>query len=414
MNIQAIKDKIQELLDAQEKLVQDALNETRDMNEDEQKSFDEIDLEIKAFEEMIKDFENTIDGVSVEDGKGEGEDPVNVTDEELTECLDKFIRDDRTEEEVTASGEHRAFKFPTADGSKLNVTANNGIIIPKHIANFILQKMEEHSNVFGEIVKYPAVNGEFAITRDTDNELFAGRVAEGNEFTDFKKLSFDQVKMWQERYVAGYVITQHLIHNSKFDLVSYAMEKLAMKMSRTIENEIFNGSATLNQKNMGFRGLKGEANIHSVALGVTTNGVALNPAGLNMMITRLHPSYLQGSKFYMNRHNYQKVAIITKEGTAAEAQYLVQNGIVNGKLGRTLYGFEIVVTDVLDDNTVYFGNMSKTSGMTIKKGFELRHIFGDSVQAVAATHLLLLDIYMDGAVINPDAMVKGTVETPNP
>lgn len=410
MNIQAIKDKIQALYDEQEKIVSSALEEKRDMSEDESRTIEDLKNDIKAFEEMLEEYQaisNSKDEPIDEDEEG-AEEP-KAKDEELTACVDKFIRDDRTEEEVKASGEHRAFAFPTIDGTKLNVTKDNGIIIPNHLANLILEKLEEHSQAYAEVIKYPAVKGQFTITRDNDEGGYAGRVTEGHAFDDFKKLGFKQVSMWQERYVAGYVLTQHLLHNSKFDLVSFALEKLAKKMARTIEHSIFEGTAKLNEKEKGFRGLVGDTDVVEEKL---VDG-ALNPTAdwLNTIVTGLHPAFLAKSKWYMSREMYQKIALLTEDGKVGQSKYLIQNGIVNGKLTRTLFGFEIVITQEVDPNRVYFGDLSSCFGMTIKKNFELRHIFGDTIQAVQGTHLLLLDIYMDGAVINPQAMIKGIIAT---
>lgn len=42
----------------------------------------------------------------------------------------------------------------------------------------------------------------------------------------------------------------------------------------------------------------------------------------------------------------------------------------------------------------------------VKQGTEMQRITGDSQQALAGTTLIVLDAHMDGAVINPEAVVK--------
>ena len=97
-----------------------------------------------------------------------------------------------------------------------------------------------------------------------------------------------------------------------------------------------------------------------------------------------------------------------------DGTYLVFRDIVNGKPGYTLFGCPVHVTNVLtDDETgIVFGNLGQAYGMLVKKGMNLTTVTADTTQALAGGRLAVLDAYMDGAVINPDAVQIAKVTTP--
>ena len=50
--------------------------------------------------------------------------------------------------------------------------------------------------------------------------------------------------------------------------------------------------------------------------------------------------------------------------------------------------------------------------MLVKQNMNLTIVTADTTQALAGGRLAVLDAYMDGAVINPDAVITASVTTP--
>ncbi|MGL4850938.1 MAG: phage major capsid protein [Clostridium sp.] len=421
--IKLFKEKIANLLAEKETLVNLALTETREMTDIESTRGAEIDEEVRSLEEMLNVLKVRCKAPEEPIAEPIIENTV-YTDEELTEAVREFIADTRTE------SEKRADANPTvpSDATKINKTKDHAAILPRNISDFMLKHLEEHSEVFSTVTKYPASNGEFEIVMDTcaleDNAgKYIYRVEEGKALGDFSMMDFDVVKLFEDRYAASYSITQHLINNSKFDLVRHCIEHLAERFANGIEYEIFNGVAERNVANKGFRGLCDVDQSHTKALdvfyskkeeaGTHTAGVLdqFSPDHILRMITSMHPSFLGNAKFYMNRRNFQRVASMKEEGLGPfSSEYLTQNGVKNGKVTYTLFGYPIVVTQGMPNDKLIFGEIDKAYGMTINKNIELKHIFDDTIQATQGTHLLTADMYMDGAVINPQAYVIGVVK----
>ena len=283
--------------------------------------------------------------------------------------------------------------------------------------------MEEHSQVFAESTKYSSINGIFQVITDEDaisgETARAFRVGEGKAFDDWSKLNFGHIDFDQNRYVAGYVLTQHLINNSFYDLVPHCLDKLAERMARQFEYEIFNNQNTannlkLNDLGQGFRSLKtkdkgGSTHLFDeVSLHYDESLQDFFALGkdLNRMVTGLHPNFLPKAKWYMSRAMYQHIALITERGLE-DNEFLLQNNVVNGKFGMTLYGFPIVITQEMDPEEIYFGDIGATFAVMIKKDMELRHIYGDTTNAIAGTHSIMLDVYADGSVVNTQSMIFG-------
>ena len=99
----------------------------------------------------------------------------------------------------------------------------------------------------------------------------------------------------------------------------------------------------------------------------------------------------------MSRELFNQIRKI-KDGTG---DFLLQARDVNGRIGQTILGFPVYISDVLTkEDGILFGNIGNAYGVMIKKGFALKHVNGDTQQTLNGTQLLAFDGYMDGNVIN--------------
>ena len=123
------------------------------------------------------------------------------------------------------------------------------------------------------------------------------------------------------------------------------------------------------------------------------------------MYGMLNPGYLDGAMWIVSRRVFN-IMLKQKDG---DGTYLVFRDIVEGKPGYTLFGVPVYVTSVLTDapdgKEVVFGNLGQAYGMLVKQNMNLTIVTADTTQALAGGRLTVLDAYMDGAVINPNAVV---------
>lgn len=277
----------------------------------------------------------------------------------------------------------------------LNTTANGSALIPENVQGEIIKKMEEVSPAFSQARKLPSVAGSLKVAKESDS-VTGGFFGEGEEILQ-ESINFEHVELNQKRLGAAASLSNQLINDSAIDIVAYVNDLLGRRVAKTAENAIFNGDG-VNE----FTGIMEDTSVEAKQV---SGAVTIDE--LVDLYTALHPSFLDGSAFYMSRSFFNQ-AVKLKD---ANGHFYMQNGIVNGKPTYTLFGQPVYVTEALADGTVVgevpvvFANLSEAYSIMVKKEMEIRQVV-DSANALRGTKLLVLDGYMDGAVVNPQAIVK--------
>jgi len=375
-NLKALKEKRNSLVAETEQLVAVAETEVRSLSQVEEVRFNELTEEIRTLDTEIK-LEETrqLQGVKIENTLEERK--MEDTKELEIRGLEQYLRKQEGEE-IRA----------------LQTTAQGGAVIPDNVEGTIILKMEESSPVFARARKFPSVAGTLKIAKETSGTV-AGFVGEGADVLE-GQISFDEVKLTQKRVGAAITLSNQLINDVAVPIVNYSVNLLARRAAKAVEKSILTG-ATADE----FRGIVGDTEI----VAVTTSTVTID--SLMDLYNSVHPEFLDGSSFIMQRSFFNQVAKL-KDGNG---HFYMQNGVVNGKLTYTLFGAEVIVTDALPydgaaGTPVLFGNVSEAYAVMIKKGFALQHVAGDTTQALRGSQLLVLDGYMDGATFNPQALAK--------
>ena len=68
-----------------------------------------------------------------------------------------------------------------------------------------------------------------------------------------------------------------------------------------------------------------------------------------------------------------------------------------------------MITDAMPDiaagnKAIGLINMGEAYGTLIKKGIEVQHVYADSTQALRGSQLIVASIYLDGKIINDQAI----------
>ncbi|MCT9858220.1 phage major capsid protein [Priestia megaterium] len=285
----------------------------------------------------------------------------------------------------------------SVEARALQTTAQGGAVIPENVEGTIVKKMEEISPVFAKVRKLKSVSGNLKVAREAST-LTAGFVGEGTNVAE-GAISFDEVKLNQKRVGAAITISNQLANDSAVDILSYSEDLLARRAVQAVEKSILTGNTAEE-----FRGIIHDADIKAIPyVGAVEE---IETEDLQALYLSINPEFLTGASFIMQRDFFNKIAKL-KDGNG---HFYVQNGVVNGKLTYTLFGMPIDVTQSLPAETpVLFGNFEEAYSLMVKKNFTLTRVQADTTQALRGSQLLVFDGYMDGAVVNPQAVSKLTV-----
>jgi len=200
-----------------EEIVNTAKAENRAVTEEEKASFDNIMQEINNIENTLQ-MEEEINNMEVKEIKRDENISVEAKEEKLFENYIRGV--------VTNTGEM--------------TPGNNGAVIPTTIADRIIRKVYEISPVLEKSTRYN-VKGKLEIPV-AGNGL---TVAYKSEFSELTSSTSDFTAVELTGYLAGALslISNSLINNAQFDIVSFVIEVMAESIAKFIENELINGTA---------------------------------------------------------------------------------------------------------------------------------------------------------------------------
>ena len=224
MNEKELIEKRNDLQSKMEGILNKAKIENREMNEEEIKNFDDTEKEIKNIDATLERMDkiNKMENKKVEDKK-------ELTQEEKdVKNFATFIRN-------TVNGIHNDTNLTKGD---------NGVIIPKTIAQKIIDKVIEISPLFASATKYNA-KGTLAVPKydDTTDDV---TVAYATEFDELVSNSGKFATVELTGFLIGALtkISKSLLNNSDFNLTEYVINKMAEKFKLFYEGEMINGTSS--------------------------------------------------------------------------------------------------------------------------------------------------------------------------
>jgi len=205
------------------------------MSEDEKKSFDALDGEIRAIEETIGRIEKMRD-VKIEKTDDQ-KDPENRT--EKPEAVERRAFERFIKSECGVFVEQRA--------GEQNVTlGNNGAVIPTSIASLIINTVKEMSPIFAKATMFN-VKGTLKVPvwglANTTHDL---TVAYQSEFTDITADSGKFTSVDLTGYLAGALtlIGKSVINSSEIDVVGFIVREMSQKIALFLEKELLVGTSS--------------------------------------------------------------------------------------------------------------------------------------------------------------------------
>ena len=225
-------------------------------------------------------------------------------------------------------------------------------MIPQTIANKIIKKVYDISPILEKTTKYN-VKGELKIPKykaEADNIV----MAYSNEFTELEAKAGEFETISLTGYLAGVLslISNSLINNSQFDIVSFVIDQMAYNVSRFIEKELLIGTDNK------IEGLKG------VSLTTTAaKATVIKADELIDLQDSIKDAFQQNAMWIMN----SKTRTAIRKLKDNNGRYLLQDD-VNSPFGKTLLGKPVYCSDNMPElaastTTIYYGDMS---GLAVK------------------------------------------------
>lgn len=318
-------EKRNQLVDEINAIFVQAETEKRALSEEEQGVFDTKTAELKALDKTIE-AKTEARSLSMMD------DPTPKTPEQKVE--------ERSAEEV----EERAFETLIRENrADVNMAKDdNGAVIPTTIANRIIERVTQIAPIYALATKFN-VKGKLTFPVGKD----AITTAYGSEFTklDSTKVGFDSLELDGHLVGALSKISNSLINNSQFDIVSYVVNKVAESIAIFLENELINGTTKIN-------GVLDTTKNTNVAKFETTADLPTTDELIAMQVQI--PQQNQAGCMWLVSN---KTLVALRQLKDGNNRYLLQDDITNG-FGYTLLGKPVMVSDNMTDTNVVYGDFS--------------------------------------------------------
>lgn len=318
-------------------LVTTAKTEVRALNEEEQQQFNELEKKIKDIDtsiEMEKRAINLAVNKNVTDNqpKTEAEQRAVAEEAEFEDYIRGIVREDRAEVTMTA--------------------AENGATIPTSIANRIISRIQDSCPIFKLATQYP-VPGTLTIPV-YDEESQAITMAYADEFTALTSSSGKFTNITLTGFLAGALtkISKKLVNNSKFDIVTFVVSKMAEAAVLFIEKELLNGTEGK---------IAGLSNVKNYV--TAEAAIAITADELIDLQEEVIDAYQSNAIWIMNRKTRKAIRKLKDN----DGNYIL-NRDMNAKWGYTLLGKDVYTSDSMPvmaagKTAVYYGDMT---GLAVK------------------------------------------------
>ncbi|MCM1364697.1 MAG: phage major capsid protein [Faecalibacterium sp.] len=211
--------------------------ESAELTDEEARAYDNAAKELQNISALIQRKtelrEADIDSGNGDENDGEGGDESDEQEQETEEQEERAFRAYIMNQ---VNPEQRA-----EVGTNL-VPSNSGVIIPKTIANKILDTLENICDVYNRATKYHfAGEVSFPVIDDSEDDVTVGYAEEFVELTSHVN-GFKSVTL--KGYLVGALalISKSLINNAQINVVNIIIMRMALAMKRFLEKECLHGT----------------------------------------------------------------------------------------------------------------------------------------------------------------------------
>ena len=316
-----------------EKILADAEVNKRELTEDEAAELAEIRDDVKRIKEALKigdELDDSKDKQPKQEPAPAGGEPKPTQEQQERRAFENYIRGRIVHE--------RAGELTKTD---------NGSVIPTTIAQQIIKKVYDISPILEKSQKYN-VKGKLQIPYyDTADGGITVAYAE-----EFKPLTSSNGKFKNielDGFLAGALskISNSLINNSQFDIVSFVVNQMAEDIARFIEHELLIGTS---EKVTGLSTMQNKVTA-AAANAITSDEVVKLKDSIK--------DVYQSNAIWIMSSNTRTALRLLK---GSDGHYLLQDDITS-PFGSTLLGKPVYVSDNMpeitaDATAIYYGDMT--------------------------------------------------------
>ncbi|OQR54820.1 phage major capsid protein [Bacillus sp. CDB3] len=378
MNLKQLEERKQELLFEANEIEQSKVTEQRSFTPSEQLRQEAILSEVQKINDKI----NSVESRNLSQRK---EEIIMTNKQNAFETekrgLEQFLRREDGEE-------RRSITTNATPGS---------LTIPSTISDYIVEKLAEFAPLFGRTQNFSPVSGKLEVLREKSLGT-AGWFGEGQDIK-LSDYTMDKITLEQKRVGTAIELSQQLINDSGIDVVGYSTKLLTRRLGITVDAAILIGDKTKGE----FEGILNDVTVQDITT-VSSTGITLDE--LLTLNNSIHPDYVKDAVFIVNRQVFNEIAKM-KDGMGH--YHLVKDVAETGVTYR-LFGQPVLISEVMPNmatgqRAVVFANLGEGYATMTKKGQTLKYIDNDTANALRGTNTIVLDAYMDGKVLNKDAIV---------
>jgi HK97 family phage major capsid protein len=316
-----------------EKILADAEVNKRELTEDEAEELAEIRDDVKRIKEALKisdELDDSEDKKSKQEPAPAGGEPKPTQEQQDTRAFENFIRGRVVHE--------RAGELTKTD---------NGSVIPTAIAQQIIKKVYDVSPILEKSQKYN-VKGKLQIPYydTTDGGI---TVAYAEEFTPLASSNGKFKSIQLDGFLAGALskVSNSLINNSQFDIVSFVVNQMGEDIARFIEHELLIGTS---DKVEGLSTLTNSVTAAAQAAITADEVVKLKDS--------IKDVYQNNAIWVMSPATRTALRLLK----GSDGHYLLQDDIT-AEFGSTLLGKPVYVSDNMPNiaegaTAIYYGDMT--------------------------------------------------------
>lgn len=327
MNLKKLIEKRNALVDKLNEIVKKAEEETRAMNDDENKEFDQITAEIRALDATIEKIRKAM--------------TVNKDQEPADPAK---VKAEKNEERAFAAYIRGNLEECRAEGGMIKT--DNGAVIPKTIARKIIELIKDICPIYAMATKFN-VKGDLVFPKFDDTNGPTASYAE--EFTALTSKSGAFSGITLTGYLVGALtkVSVSLINNTDFDLTAYVVSKIADAVAEFLEGQLLAGT---DGKMTGLKSCK--QGVTSAASTVITADELID---LQMAVKQ---RFQGGCAWIMNTNTFKAIRKLKN----SEGDYLMNRDLTN-EFSWNLLGKKVYISDAMPDMAasavpIFYGDFS--------------------------------------------------------
>lgn len=327
MNLKELMEKRNDLVDQIEQLTKNVETEQRAFTPEE-------DAKVEELTKAVEDIDKTIE-----------------TCERATKLSKIDVENDNDVEDNVEEMETRAFADFIRNKKRAgdsNITKeDNEAVIPKTIANKIIDKIKDISPLFRDAEKYN-VKGTVSIPYvDGSNDNIT--VAYASEFEDLDAKSTKLLSIDLTGHLAGVLakVSVSLLNSTDIDLVDFVVAKMAAAAATFIDKEILDPSDPTHK-------IVGLSNANQIVYAGSTSAISADV--LIKLKNQLKSAFQAGAYFVMHPETLTAVQLLKDNNNRYIFNDEIQNGFSGTILGKPVYTSDQCQKIGSGNNAVFYLN----------------------------------------------------------